>query len=328
LHWLCPGKQPATATQIGVNMTFLDNQNCKFTYPIVTMGTFDGVHLGHQKLIRELTETALKRNGEAVVLTYYHHPLETIHSKTFPYLLTEKTVKENLLYSLGVDCILYLNFTAEMATMEPETFLKKILLQEVGTKELVIGYDTHFGKKRSGDYKLLEKLSLQYNYQIDMVEPYRLDNRIISSSIIRDLIREGNMQKASQYLGRNYSIKGKVVSGHKIGKSLGYPTVNLKPAEVNKLIPAIGVYFCLLCLDGKQYKGVTNIGYSPTLKNNNIKEIETFILDFDDNIYDKNVELLFLQRIREELTFNSKQALIAQIGKDVKFAENYFKNRK
>ncbi|MDN5354086.1 MAG: riboflavin kinase / adenylyltransferase [Candidatus Cloacimonadota bacterium] len=309
-------------------MTFLENQICKLNYPVLTMGTFDGVHKGHQKLIKKLVKTARAKNGEAVVLTYYHHPLETIHRKTFPYLLTENAVKEKLLYNLGIDCILYLNFTPEMAAMEPEKFLKKIILQEIGARELVIGYDTHFGKDRKGDYKLLKELACKYNYKIDIVEPYRQDNRIISSSIIRDLVREGNMQKVKSYLGRNYSIVGQVVSGHKIGKTLGYPTVNLKPAQPNKLIPAIGVYICNIRVKDKNFAAATNIGYSPTLKKNGIKSIESYILDFNEDLYNSNVELYFLKKIRDEFTFSSKQALIKQIGKDVETTKNFYKNRK
>lgn len=303
---------------------FFNNKKCNLTYPIVTMGTFDGVHKGHKKLLEKLVREAKKNNGESVVITYYHHPLEVIHSKTFPYLLTEKDIKKELLRELGVDCVLYLNFDKKMAEMTAESFLSEIIIGELQAKEIVVGYDTHFGKKREGNYSFLKKAKEKFGYELHYVEPYKLDNRIVSSSIIRDLIREGNMQKAKEYLGREYSLVGNVVHGEHIGTEIGIPTINTVPIDDYKLIPALGVYITSLLIDNKKFYGVTNIGYSPTLKRSHIKEIETFIFDFDQNIYDKSVEIFFHRRIRDEKMFNTTQELINVINEDIKEAKEFF----
>ncbi|MBC8415385.1 MAG: bifunctional riboflavin kinase/FAD synthetase [Candidatus Cloacimonetes bacterium] len=305
-------------------MKYFKNQKCDFIYPVITMGTFDGVHLGHQKLLQELKSKAREHGGEAVVITYYHHPLETIHKSTFPYLLTEKEKKEELLKMYGVDCVLYLDFSENMVNISAEDFLCNIIIGEVKAKAIVIGYDTHFGKNRSGDFQFLKENSRNYNYEIDIIEPYKIDNRIISSSLIRDLVREGDMQYVSELLGRNYSASGVVKTGHRIGHGLGFPTINLHPADNHKLVPGIGVYICEVEFLGSRYKAVTNVGYSPTLKNTGIKEIETHILDFKGDLYNTPVEIFFHKKLRNELHFENKDKLIGMIEKDIKLTKEYF----
>ncbi|MFC1887511.1 bifunctional riboflavin kinase/FAD synthetase [Candidatus Cloacimonadota bacterium] len=305
-------------------MTFFKGQKCSFNKPVIAMGTFDGVHLGHQKLLKILIDRAREIAGEAIVISYYHHPLETIHKKTFPYLLTEKDTKEKLLKDLGVDCVLYLNFDQKIAEMEPRLFLEKIIIGEINAREVIVGYDTHFGKDRRGDHKFLQSAESEFGYKIELVPPLKIDNRIVSSSIIRDYIREGNMQEANRLLGRDYSIIGIVQTGHKIGRDLGYPTINILPADKNKLIPALGVYMCLVDVSGSKYFGVTNVGYSPTLKTTGILEVETHIIDFSGDIYGKEVEVFFCRKLRDELYFESKDELIKRIGIDVEAARKYF----
>ncbi|MEA2096255.1 MAG: bifunctional riboflavin kinase/FAD synthetase [Candidatus Cloacimonadota bacterium] len=309
-------------------MKYFKAQKCDFTKPVVTMGTFDGVHLGHLKLLEQVVKKAKKNNTKSIVITYFHHPLETIHKKTFPYLLTERKNKEKLIKECGINCVLYLDFNEKMAQMQPEDFLKKIIIDEIGAKDLVVGYDTHFGNSREGNYQFLKDRSSIYNYSIELIEPVKIDNQIISSSLIRDYIREGDMQYAAKLLGRNYSIQGSVQLGHRIGRKIGFPTINLQPLDVNKLIPAIGVYVCEVLVDEKKYFGVTNIGYSPTMKTTRIKEIETYILDFDDDLYHKNVEIIFNKKLRDELLFKDKNELIEAIDKDVQQAREFFERRK
>ncbi|RLC52218.1 MAG: bifunctional riboflavin kinase/FAD synthetase [Candidatus Cloacimonadota bacterium] len=305
-------------------MKYFQNQRCDFRYPVVSMGTFDGVHLGHRKLLKSLRKRADETGGEAVVITYYHHPLEIIHKKTFPYLLTERHKKEELIKNLGIDCVLYLNFDEKMAEMTADEFLTEILLGELETREFVVGYDTHFGKKREGNSEFLEKNAEKFHYRVETVEPLKIDNRIVSSSLIRDFVREGNMQSVERFLGRKYSLFGKVVSGKKIGRKIGFPTINVEPSDPNKLIPAIGVYISEATIEKQKYIAVTNIGYSPTLKRTNIKEIETFILDFEGEVYDKEVEIIFHRRLRDEVLFPSENDLIKAIFKDVEQTRRYF----
>ncbi len=309
-------------------MKYFKDQKCDFTKPVVTMGTFDGVHLGHVKLLDRVVEKAEEKNTKSVVITYYHHPLETIHKKTFPYLLTERDKKEKLIKNCGINCVLYLDFNEKMAQMPPEDFLKKIILTEIGTQDLVVGHDTHFGNSREGNYQFLKDRTLNYNYNIELIKPVKMNNHIISSSLIRDYIREGDMQYAAKLLGRNYSIYGSVRLGHRIGRKLGFPTINIQPLDANKLIPAIGVYICEVLVNSKKFVGVTNIGYSPTLKTTRIKEIETHILDFDDDLYHKDVEISFNKKLREEMHFKNKNDLIEAIAKDIRETRKFFERRK
>ncbi len=305
-------------------MKYFKNQKCNFTHPVITMGTFDGVHLGHQKLLQELKHISQKKGGDAVVITYYHHPLETIHKSTFPYLLTEKEKKEELLKKYGVDSVLYLDFNENMVNLTAEDFLDNIIISEVKAEAIVVGYDTHFGRNRSGDFQFLKKNSKKYNCEIDIIEPYKINNRIVGSSLIRDLVREGNMQYVSELLGRNYSVSGVVKTGHRIGHGLGFPTINLHPADKHKLIPGIGVYVCEVDFFGSRYKAVTNVGYSPTLKKTGIKEIETHILDFKGDLYNTPVEIFFHKKLRNELHFENRDKLIGMIKKDIKLTREYF----
>jgi len=306
-------------------MKYFKNQNCNFKNPVVAMGTFDGVHLGHVKLLKQVANKAAELSTKSVVITYFHHPLETIHKKTFPYLLTEKERKEKLIKDCGIDCVLYLDFNEELAKMQPEDFLKEIIVKEIGAQFLIVGYDTHFGNSREGNYEFLKERAAIYNYGIELIEPVRMDNYIISSSLIRDCVREGDMQRTAKLLGRNYLIHGIIETGLRIGRKIGFPTINLRPFDENKLIPAIGVYVCEVLVDEQKYKGVTNIGYSPTLKTAHIKEIETYILDFDEDLYNKTVQISFIARLRDELHFSDKNELIEAIEDDIQRARSFFR---
>lgn len=328
MYWFRNYKGRLLETKIGISMKYFKDQKCDFKNPVITMGTFDGVHLGHIKILEQVIKKAKENNTRSVVLTYYNHPLETIHKKTFPYLLTERSKKEELIKECGIDCVLYLDFNDEMSQLLPEEFLKKIIIDEIGAKELIVGYDTHFGRSRAGDYHFLKKRSSFYKYGVELIEPVKMNNHIISSSLIRDYIREGDMQSASKLLDRDYSIHGSVQLGHRIGRELGFPTINLNLTNNNKLIPAIGVYICEVLVNGKKFEGVTNIGYSPTLKTTRIKEIETHILDFNEDLYNKNVEICFNKRLRDELHFKNKHELIKAIGNDVKKTRDYFLRRR
>ncbi len=290
------------------------------------MGTFDGVHLGHQKLLAEVVKRARSMGGESVVITYFHHPLETINKNPYPYLLTERLRKEQILRDLGIEKIVFLEFNKQLASLSASQFLEEIMIDKLGAKEIVFGYDTHFGAGRTGDFSLIKSLEKKYDYKADIVEPFCLDGATVSSSYIRDLLRSGNVRKAASLLGRNYTINGLVTHGKKLGHKIGFPTINLQSEDQYKLIPKVGVYLSQVVVNGSSYYALTDIGYSPTLKHLEKPLVETYILDFDKNIYGQAVSLSLLARIRDEQEFDSVDLLIAAIRRDIDWAREYLKN--
>lgn len=295
---------------------------------VLTMGTFDGVHLGHQFLIKKLISISSNQKIPSVVLTYSRHPNEVINRQIYPYLLTETKKKEMLLKDLGVDSVLFLNFNKSMAAMSPAEFLKDIILGELRAKVVVFGYDCHFGKDRKGNYTFLKENQDSYNYRTLTVEPYEKNGTVVSSSMIRDLVRSGEMLKVSSLLGRNYSVLGSVVKGSNIGRALGFPTLNVKPADENKLLPPHGVYISLLKLKKKTYPGVSNVGVSPTLKQLQDTIVETHLFNFHQNLYNESIEVEFIKKIRDEEKFLSQTDLIRQIRNDVILSRKYFYEQK
>ncbi|MCK9328739.1 MAG: bifunctional riboflavin kinase/FAD synthetase [Candidatus Cloacimonetes bacterium] len=287
------------------------------TKPVITIGTFDGVHKGHQYLLAETVKEARLCKAKSIVITYPIHPLEIIHNKIFPYLLTEPEKREYLIKKIGIDEVYYLNFDKILSQMTAENFLKDILIKQFKPQTILTGYDTHFGINRTGNTEFLKQRAFFYNYKIKEVLPLYVNDIIPGSSLIRDLISSGLVSSAFKYLGHYFSIIGTVVSGKKIGRTLGFPTINLQPIEVNKLIPANGVYFTCSKIDNKLYYGATNIGVSPSIKTENKVEIETFLLNFSANVYNQKVELFFIEKIRDEKKFNNQQELINQIFMDI-----------
>ena len=295
-------------------------------YNVITMGTFDGVHIGHQELIRKVIERARKNNGRAYVITYYHHPKETFNPNLGSYLLTEKERKTKLLQDLGVDCIAYLHFDHEMSKMAAEDFIRKILHDQFKAKEIIFGYDCHFGLERKGDYKFLKSHEKTYGYKSFMVRPVLYRRRVVSSSLIRNLIREGDVERAAFFLGRNYDLHGKVEHGDKIGRVIGFPTINISPSDSMKLLPATGVYFGKVLIDHQEYFCLTNVGYSPTLKNTENKRVEGYILDYEGDLYNRSVIVEFMKKIREEKSFAAIDRLVKAIEQDVKVARQYIQD--
>ncbi len=303
-------------------MHFFPNQKCHFDHPFITMGTFDGVHIGHRKLLLDLVNRARSAHRQAVVISYFHHPLETIFKDTFPYLLTETSTREKLLTDLGIDCILYLNFSRAMAEMPPEEFLKEVIYNELHPQEIVVGYDTHFGKNRSGNYDFLKQKETEYNYKADIIEPFRLNGKIVSSSWCRDCVRVGAMDMLKILLGRSYSLSGTVIAGNRIGHQLGFPTANLRWKDPNKLIPKNGIYLSKVFLPQKTCWGVTNIGFRPTVIDKSDLTVETHILDFDEEIYGQNITITFESRLRDEYKLHDRKELVEYISQDIKIVRN------
>ncbi len=305
---------------------------------VLTIGTFDGVHLGHQSLLRQIVDFARKNQKKSIVLTYKHHPLETLNNTVFPYLLTEEIKRRRLLNKLGIDEIQYIPFDNQFAGISAESFLENYLIREFQPYALIAGYDTHFGRDRKGNIELLQKFAKKHHFQVIQAEAFSLQsNLIISSSIIRDFIRNGLVDLAQTYLGYYYSVMGHVVTGRQIGRTMGFPTINLNPSEKHKLIPSAGVYICLCKIysqidkmefenDDEYHFCVTNIGVSPSIKADSEMTIESHLIDFKGDLYGKEVELYFLSRIRNEEKFSDKQKLIRQIDLDIRYARDFFKN--
>jgi riboflavin kinase/FMN adenylyltransferase len=284
----------------------------------VTIGNFDGVHLGHQKLISRTIQKAVKRGMKSVVISFCPHPLHVLVGPNTPPFITQREQKLDLLESLGVDLSLLLNFTKKMAALSPEEFVRVYLLEWLNAKELVVGYDYSFGKGRKGNYAVLKDLGEQLGFRVEQLGPVIVEGAIVSSTRIRDLIRGGDVWEAAALLGRFYSVRGEVVPGmNRGGRLLGFPTANLQIKD--GLYPENGVYACWAQLDGETFPAVANVGYSPTF-GNQVITVEAHILDFDRNIYGYDATLHFVMRLRPEKRFSGVDELVARIREDVTLA--------
>lgn len=284
--------------------------------PIVTIGTFDGVHLGHQKIIQLMKKDAEKCNGETVVITFFPHPRLVLHadSKNLKFINTQKR-KVELLERAGVDHLIIINFTREFSRLNSSTFIKEYLVDKIKTKKLIIGYDHHFGKNRLGDFSTLYDLSYKYGFEVEKLAAQNVENVAISSTKIRRALNEGKIKVANALLGYEYSISGIVVRGQKIGRTIGFPTANIELEDKYKLITANGVYACRVEYEGKIYLGMGNIGLRPTVNHSSLT-IEVNIFNFDKEIYDESITIFFVDRIRDEVKFDNLEGLRAQLQID------------
>ena len=295
----------------------LENIKEPFAYAVITVGNFDGVHIGHQGLLKEVKKRADKMSGTSVVLTFEPHPLKVLKEKKIP-LITPFERKIELIEKLGIDVVICLPFTREFSKVSAREFVEEILLKKIGMKEIVVGYDYTFGHKREGNIDLLKKLGDELGFKVCILGPILVDNMIVSSTRIRNLIMEGELEKVKTLLNRYYQVSGEVIAGHdRGGRLLGFPTANLK--LVNEVFPKNGVYVVEVIYNNKVYGGVTNIGFKPTFGNDALS-VETHILDFDQNIYGKKIKLNFIKRLRNEKRFSSIEALAAQIKRDIEEA--------
>lgn len=293
----------------------IENLTEKYPYPVVAIGNFDGVHLGHQAIFRMISDRAKKKNGTSVVFTFEPHPLRIIAPERAPQLLTPFKDKITLIESFGVDVIICVNFTREFANIKAEDFVRNILVAAIGPKEIFIGSNYRFGKGRKGSPELLKELGSQYGFKVTVVNEIKINDAALSSSKIRTLIAKGKIEEASVFLGRHYSVVGIVVEGAKRGKKLlNIPTANI--AVFNELLPKDGVYAVSVELDGKTYGGAANIGFKPTFEDKKFS-FEVHILDFDKDILGKNIRVNFIKRIRDEMKFPDIETLSAQMRKDI-----------
>lgn len=294
------------------------------SYHVVTIGNFDGVHNGHQKIITKLLQISKKNSGQAILLTFTPHPVKILCPDLAPQLIQTDKQKELMLSELGIDTLIFETFTKKLSQMSARDFFEKILIGKLRIKEMIIGYDFTIGVHRSGTINEIKKLATTHKIKFHIIPPLFINDSLISSTHIRHFIKKGDIQKATAMLGRPYSITGKVIKGRGIGTKLGYHTANL--TSTNELIPPIGVYITSVKIENINYKAVTNIGYNPTFGGTELS-IETYILDFKKNILKQNIELFFLKKIRREMTFESHKKLQEQIEKDVKIARSFHESR-
>ncbi|MBD5642344.1 bifunctional riboflavin kinase/FAD synthetase [Clostridium botulinum] len=285
----------------------------------IALGSFDGLHKGHMKLIKEIKKMAKDNSGKSMVLTFKDHPLNTINKDLAPKILLDNPSKVKILKENGVDLVNFINFDKEYMKLCPEDFIKKMIYY-YNAGGFVVGFNYRFGYKNLGDIELLDKMSKKFNFNLKVVSPVKYLNEIISSSKIRHiLIEDGNVDKAKKMLGRNYFLKGNIVKGKQLGRKLGYPTVNLN-YNTKYVLPRGGVYYTLIEYENKLYKGITNVGYNPTVEDKKLN-IETHILDFNKDIYGENIVIYFSKRIRDEKKFSSLEGLKKQLKKDKNFAK-------
>ena len=285
---------------------------------VVTAGTFDGVHLGHQKILARLRDIADETGGETVLITYWPHPRLVLKPwDNSLLLLSTFPEKVTLLEKYGVDHLVKIPFTQEFAQMTPEEYIRVVLHERVKTGKMIIGYDHRFGKDRSGGLEELRQFAPKFGFEVEEIPRQDIDEIGISSTKIRRALETGNVATANQYLGRNYSVAGKVIHGEKVGRSLGFPTANIEVKESYKLIPADGIYAVKVCNKYKKMDGMLNIGQRPTVGGEN-KTIEVHIFDFNEDIYDSEISIEFIDHIRNEVKFESLDALKHQLKKDEK----------
>ncbi len=285
--------------------------------PVLTIGTFDGVHLGHQKIINFLNEAAQKNNGESIVFTFYPHPRMVLHPEDHNLELLQ-TIDERIdkLSKFGVDHLIVFPFTKAFSNLSAVEFVRDILVNQIGIKTLVIGYDHQFGKNREGSKNLLEELAPIYDFNVVEIPAFLKGEIKISSTKIRKALGNGEVDKARKFLGDFFVLKGKVVKGDQIGTQIGFPTANIEVKEDYKLIPANGVYAVNVFIDACKFSAMLNIGVRPTVNETGERRIEVHIFDFDQDIYGETIKIAFVKMIRKEKTFHNLDELKNQLKND------------
>ena len=287
-----------------------------FKNAVLTIGTFDGVHIGHQKLISRINQLAHQHHGESIIVTFHPHPRLVINPEdTSLKLLNTTDEKVHLLSQYKVDNVVVVPFSRDFSEQDAETYISDFLVRSFHPSYIVIGYDHRFGRNRSGDFALLDRCKSQYGYQLEAISKQMLDDIAISSTKIRQSLQDGDVTMANDLLGHHYTLSGIVVKGLQNGRKLGYPTANIQIADPNKLIPGTGIYAVMVHCDDTVYKGMLSIGFNPTFDGKQ-QTIEVNILDFDKDIYGEQLTLEFIQFIRHEKKFNSLEDLISAIDDD------------
>ncbi|MFQ5672010.1 MAG: bifunctional riboflavin kinase/FAD synthetase [Nitrospinales bacterium] len=289
-----------------------------FSYPIVTIGNFDGIHRGHQSIFRRVVQKAREKNGTSVVLTFNPHPVKVLAPEKSPRLLTSFKQKMRLIADCGIDCVVCEEFDHRLARMPAADFARTLLADRLRAREIMVGSGFVFGRGREGAIADLAKFGEQLGFAVHIVDPVKAGGEIVSSSRIRTLLSAGEVEQAAELLGRPYSLSGPVVEGRRAGKNLGIPTANVRPDE--DLSPPRGVYAVRVFLDGEEHSGVVNVGFNPTFNGKRLS-VEVHLFDFNRQIYGREIDVRFIRRIRGEVAFSSTDALVRQIEQDIQTAK-------
>jgi riboflavin kinase / FMN adenylyltransferase len=283
---------------------------------VLTIGTFDGIHLGHREIINKVKQIASGKNSRTFFITFDPHPRQVLSTNFEMKLLTLLPEKIELLESYGIENLFIIPFTREFSQLSSKEFFLEYIIGSVGLNNIVVGFDHHFGKDRGGDFKTLEELGSSNNFGVTVVDPYTVDGEIVSSTKIRKALSSGDMEKANKYLGRSYSLEGKVISGDRRGRELGFPTANIELNSSEKLLPALGIYAVEVLIENRKFKGLLSIGKRPTFYDAGVIVPEVFIFDFDEDIYGRSLKIKLIERIRDEQKYSSAEELIAQMNRD------------
>lgn len=309
-------------------LTFLD-EVVRDPNTTLTVGTFDGVHAGHRVLIKTVVDQAIKTGGRSVIVTFDPHPREIINPGEAGIKLLS-TLKERceLLADLGIDEMVVIPFDRDFSLLTSEEFVKTIIWKQVGVSNFIIGYDHQFGRDREGTIDTVKRLGLEMGFNSQVVSKQEVGDKTVSSTAVRKVIQiDGDMELATKFLERFYLLNGTVIHGDKRGKELGYPTANIQPEESSKIIPKKGVYATWVRVDGEYFYGMLNIGERPTFDGASYS-IEVHIIDFEEDIYGKEIQIQFVKRVRDEMKFSGKDELISQLNQDKKMVMEVLKYKK
>lgn len=297
----------------------------QFNQPIVTLGTYDGVHLGHQEIIRGMVKRAKENGQESVLLTFDPHPRMVLYPDSHSVRLID-TVEEKLvkLEKLGLDTVILFPFTMKFSRLTAVEFVRDILVGQIGVKEMVVGYDHHFGKNREGNFQQLKELGNLYDFSVNEIQAVSTGEVTVSSTKIRKALAAGEMNLVTRFLGEPYKLTGEVIHGNKLGRTIGFPTANLKIDQTTKMLPEIGVYAVRVQLNDRNFEGVMNIGKKPTVQQSDLISVEVFLFEFAEEIYGELLTVTIFDRLRGEQRFGSVEELKQQLKKDEQNARSVF----
>lgn len=297
-----------------------------FKNAVVTIGTFDGVHLGHREILKQVVNHAKAINGESILITFEPHPRKLLFPNQPLSILTPLEQKLELITAEGIQHVIVVPFTKAFADLNADAYIKNFLVKQIKAKHIIIGYDHRFGNDRKGDINLLKQYASECGYTIHEISAQLIDDAAVSSTKIRHALLAGHITEANAMLGRPYSFIGNVVHGTQLGRTIGYPTANMKPLADEQLIPAEGVYAIKAKWNKQTLNGMLNIGYRPTVTNEMRLKIEANLFDFNENVYNQTLEIIFIDRLRDEEKFPSIDALKDQLSKDAVNAKHILQN--